>query len=205
MDSIRSLPVSKIFNFDYERLRKEGVSNELITLLQVIREIIPSKPRSEYKLRRWAEQVFELYYASLELITLPEAERRVFIDKILRIHQIDKMYQARMALGGFDSGLNTGKATLEELGENAGRYDKEGNWVSLKGHWYVKNAGKNGGIFPSRKEAEDALRTFAGENASPENSEKKTQFSVYRRNVDGTAFITVKGKPSIIVADGFKN
>lgn len=205
LDSIRSLPVSKIFNFDYERLRKEGVSNELITLLQVIREIIPSKPRSEYKLRRWAEQVFELYYASLELITLPEAERRVFIDKILRIHQIDKMYQARMALGGFDSGLNTGKATLEELGENAGHYDKEGNWVSLKGHWYVKNAGKNGGIFPSRKEAEDALRTFAGENASPENSEKKTQFSVYRRNVDGTAFITVKGKPSIIVADGFKN
>lgn len=205
LDSIRSMPVSKIFNFDYERLRKEGVSNELITLLQVIREIIPSKPRSEYKLRRWTEQVFELYYASLKLITLHDAEQRAFFDKILRIHQIDKIYQARMALGGFDSGLNTGKATLEELGENAGHYDKEGNWVSLKGHWYVKNAGKNGGIFPSRKEAEDALRTFAGENASPENSEKKTQFSVYRRNVDGTAFITVKGKPSIIVADGFKN
>lgn len=205
LDSIRSMPVSKIFNFDYERLRKDGVSNELITLLQVIREIIPSKPRSEYKLRRWTEQVFELYYASLKLITLHDAEQRAFFDKILGIQQIDKIYQARMALGGFDSGLNTGKATLEELGENAGRYDKEGNWVSLKGHWYVKNAGKNGGIFPSRKEAEDALRTFAGENASPENSEKKTQFSVYRRNVDGTAFITVKGKPSIIVADGFKN
>lgn len=205
LDSIRSMPVSKIFNFDYERLRKDGVSNELITLLQVIREIIPSKPRSEYKLRRWTEQVFELYYASLKLITLHDAEQRAFFDKILEINQIDKIYQARMALGGFDSGLNTGKATLEELGENAGHYDKEGNWVSLKGHWYVKNAGKNGGIFPSRKEAEDALRTFAGENASPENSEKKTQFSVYRRNVDGTAFITVKGKPSIIVADGFKN
>lgn len=205
LDSIRSMPVSKIFNFDYERLRKDGVSNELITLLQVIREIIPSKPRSEYKLRRWTEQVFELYYASLKLITLHDAEQRAFFDKILGINQIDKIYQARMALGGFDSGLNTGKATLEELGENAGHYDKEGNWVSLKGHWYVKNAGKNGGIFPSRKEAEDALRTFAGENASPENSEKKTQFSVYRRNVDGTAFITVKGKPSIIVADGFKN
>lgn len=205
LDSIRSMPVSKIFNFDYERLRKDGVSNELITLLQVIREIIPSKPRSEYKLRRWTEQVFELYYASLKLITLHDAEQRAFIDKILGINQIDKIYQARMALGGFDSGLNTGKATLEELGENAGRYDKEGNWVSLKGHWYVKNAGKNGGIFPSRKEAEDALRTFAGENASPENSEKKTQFSVYRRNVDGSVFITVKGKPSIIVADGFKN
>ena len=205
LDSIRSMPVSKIFNFDYERLRKDGVSNELITLLQVIREIIPSKPRSEYKLRRWTEQVFELYYASLKLITLHDAEQRAFFDKILGINQIDKIYQARMALGGFDSGLNTGKATLEELGENAGHYDKEGNWVSLKGHWYVKNAGKNGGIFPSRKEAEDALRTFAGENASPENSEKKTQFSVYRRNVDGTAFITVKGKPSIIVVDGFKN
>lgn len=205
LDSIRSMPVSKIFNFDYERLRKDGVSNELITLLQVIREIIPSKPRSEYKLRRWTEQVFELYYASLKLITLHDAEQRAFFDKILGINQIDKIYQARMALGGFDSGLNTGKATLEELGETAGHYDKEGNWVSLKGHWYVKNAGKNGGIFPSRKEAEDALRTFAGENASPENSEKKTQFSVYRRNVDGTAFITVKGKPSIIVADGFKN
>ena len=72
-----------------------------------------------------------------------------------------------MALGGFDSGLNTGKATLEELGENAGHYDKEGNWVSLKGHWYVKNAGKNGGIFPIRKEAKGGLRTFVSGTASP--------------------------------------
>ncbi len=204
MEDLRSLPVSKIFNFDYGKLRKEGVSNEIITLLQVIRDIIPSKPRTAYKLKRWVSEVFELYQASLRLVALPESEQKEFLNKILEIRGIRRMHAARMALGGYDGGHQIDKAGLEELGDSAGHYDKEGKWVSIKGQWYVTNAGKHGGIYPTREKAEEALRAFAGENTLEQKGEKKTQFSVYQRRSDGSAYITVKGKPSIIVADGFK-
>lgn len=204
MEDLRSLPVSKIFNFDYGKLRKEGVSNEIITLLQVIRDIIPSKPRTDYKLKRWVSEVFELYQASLRLVALPESEQKEFLNKILEIRGIRRMHAARMALGGYDGGHQIDKAGLEELGDSAGHYDKEGKWVSIKGQWYVTNAGKHGGIYPTREKAEEALRAFAGENTLEQKGEKKTQFSVYQRRSDGSAYITVKGKPSIIVADGFK-
>ena len=204
MEDLRSLPVSKIFNFDYGKLRKEGVSNEIITLLQVIRDIIPSKPRTDYKLKRWVSEVFELYQASLRLVALPESEQKEFLNKVLGIRGIGRMQAARMALGGYDGGHQIDKAGLEELGDSAGHYDKEGKWVSIKGQWYVTNAGKHGGIYPTREKAEEALRAFAGENTLEQKGEKKTQFSVYQRRSDGSAYITVKGKPSIIVADGFK-
>ena len=204
MEDLRSLPVSKIFNFDYGKLRKEGVSNEIITLLQVIRSIIPSKPRTDYKLKRWVSEVFELYQASLRLVALPESEQKELLNKILEIRGIRGMHAARMALGGFDGGHQIDKAGLEELGDSAGHYDKEGKWVSIKGQWYVTNAGKHGGIYPTREKAEEALRAFAGENTLEQKGEKKMQFSVYQRRSDGSAYITVKGKPSIIVADGFK-
>ena len=204
MEDLRSLPVSKIFNFDYGKLRKEGVSNEIITLLQVIRSIIPSKPRTAYKLKRWVSEVFELYQASLRLVALPESEQKEFLNKVLGIRGVGRMQAARMALGGYDGGHQIDKAGLEELGDSAGHYDKEGKWVSIKGQWYVTNAGKHGGIYPTREKAEEALRAFAGENTLEQKGEKKTQFSVYQRRSDGSAYITVKGKPSIIVADGFK-
>ena len=149
VEELRKLPVSKIFNFNLEALRKDGLSNEAATLIDIIRRVIPSKPRTDWKLKRWVSDVFELYRFCLTLATAEQGTFDNVLEHVTNIKQIGGMYRAQMALGGFDSGLDTGQATLEELGDNAGHYDKDGNWVSIKGQWYVTHAGRYGGIYPN--------------------------------------------------------
>lgn len=201
---IAQLPVSKMFNFDYDALRKEGVSNEIVTLLQVIKSAIPSKPRTPYKLRRWVSDVFELYHVALKLITLEETEQKKIVERLKGMDVIGQRYTARMALGGYDGGFELGDARLEELGENAGHYDKEGNWVSVKGQWYVTGAGRYDGIYGTKEKAIEALRDFAGLQQK-NKGDRKVEFSIYKNRATGKAFITVKGNPQIIVESGFEN
>lgn len=201
---IAQLPVSKMFNFDYDALRKEGVSNEIVTLLQVIKSAIPSKPRTPYKLRRWVSDVFELYHVALKLITLEETGQKKIVERLKGMDVIGQRYTARMALGGYDGGFELGDARLEELGETAGHYDKEGNWVSVKGQWYVTGAGRYDGIYGTKEKAIEALRDFAGLQQK-NKGDRKVEFSIYTNRATGKAFITVKGNPQIIVESGFEN
>ena len=205
MEELRKLPVSKIFNFNLEALRKDGLSNEAATLIDVIRRIVPSKPRTDWKLKRWVSDVFGLYRFCLTLATAEQGTFGQVLERVTHIKKIGGMYRAAMALGGFDSGLDIGQATLEELGDTAGHYDKEGNWVSIKGQWYVTNAGRYGGIYPDYESAKEALSKFAGENSKPKEKGTEIKFSVYSYKNSGESFITPKGKPNIVVESGFKS
>ena len=205
MEELRKLPVSKIFNFNLEALRKDGLSNEATTLIDVIRRVIPSKPRTDWKLKRWVLDVFGLYRFCLTLATAEQGTFDSILERVTNIKQIGGMYRAQMALGGFDSGVNTGQATLEELGDSAGHYDKDDNWVSLKGQWYVAHAGRYGGIYPDYEKAKEALAQFAGENSKGKEKGTEVKFSVYSYKHSGEAFITPKGKPNIVVESGFKS
>ena len=205
MEELRKLPVSKIFNFNLEALRKDGLSNEAATLIDVIRRVIPSKPRTDWKLKRWVSDVFGLYRFCLTLATAEQGTFDQVLERVTNIKQIGGMYRAQMSLGGFDSGLDTGQATLEELGDSAGHYDKDDNWVSLKGQWYVAHAGRYGGIYPDYEKAKEALAQFAGENSKGKEKGTEVKFSVYSYKNSGEAFITPKGKPNIVVESGFKS
>lgn len=204
MEQLRKLPVSKMFNFPLDALRKDGLSNEAATLIDIIRRMIPAKPRSEWKLKRWTENVFRLYRMCLTLGTADKKMLDDILERIQRERIISGMYRAQMALGGFDSGKDTGTAMLEQLGDNAGHYDKNGEWVSAKGQWYVSHAGRYGGIYPDFEKAKEVLEKFAGENTKTSGSKKDVQFSVYMSNADKSCFITVKGKPDMVVQSGFK-
>lgn len=204
MEQLRKLPVSKMFNFPLDALRKDGLSNEAATLIDIIRRMIPAKPRSEWKLKRWTENVFRLYRMCLTLGTADKKMLDDILERIQRERIISGMYRAQMALGGFDSGKDTGTAMLEQLGDNAGHYDKNGEWVSAKGQWYVSHAGRYGGIYPDFEKAKEVLEKFAGENTKTSGSKKDVQFSIYMNNADKSCFITVKGKPDMVVQSGFK-
>lgn len=204
MEQLRKLPVSKMFNFPLDALRKDGLSNEAATLIDIIRRMIPAKPRSEWKLKRWTENVFRLYRMCLTLGTADKKMLDDILERIQRERIISGMYRAQMALGGFDSGKDTGTAMLEQLGDNAGHYDKNGEWVSIKGQWYVSHAGRYGGIYPDFEKAKEVLEKFAGENTKTSGSKKDVQFSIYMNNADKSCFITVKGKPDMVVQSGFK-
>ncbi len=205
IEELRKLPVSKIFNFNLEALRKDGLSNEAATLIDVIRRVIPSKPRTDWKLKRWVSDVFGLYRFCLTLATAEQGTLDQILRKATFIRNIGGMYRAQMALGGFDSGLDTGQATLEELGDSAGHYDKDDNWVSIKGQWYVTHAGRYGGIYPDYEKAKEALTQFAGENSKRKEKGTEVKFSIYSYKHSGEAFITPKGKPGIVVESGFKS
>lgn len=199
ISDIAKLPLSKIYNFDYKALREEGVSNEIISLLETIKKFIPSKPRTEYKLRRWANNVFSLYSMALRLIASDGTTQQKWVDKILSIEDLKRKYNAYMALGGFDANVNTADAMLLELDDSAGHYDKKGNWISSKGKWYLSNAGKYSGIYDTFEQAKEALQSFAGVNAEEKKQGKPIQFSIYKLLKDGSFFITPKSNSNVII------
>ena len=205
LSDLRNLPASKMFNFDYAALRNDGVSNEIVTLLQCIRKIIPSKPRTEWKLKRWAEQTFALYRFCLELIASESDIQNEFINKIQEIGRIREMYNASMALGGYDGGMDVGMAGLSQLRNGSGYFDKEDRFVSTEGQWYLSNAGRYGGRYETYEKAKEALSNFAGK-AKEDNSERKSPgFTVYGfKNRNDEFFIAPKGKPQIVLQNGFK-
>lgn len=201
LSDIAKLPLSKIYNFDYDALRKEGVSNEIITLLETMKKFIPSKPRTEYKLRRWANNVFSLYSMALRIVSMDGATQQEWVNRILSISDLKRRYDAYMSVGGFDSGINTGGAGLLQLGKESGHYDSDGKWKSSEGKWYVNNAGKYSGIYDTKEDAVQALKNFSSSEST--KGEKKIEFSVYTSRKDGKSFITIKGKPSIVIQNGF--
>lgn len=205
LSDLRNLPASKMFNFDYAALRNDGVSNEIVTLLQCIRKIIPSKPRTEWKLKRWAEQTFALYRFCLELIASESDIQNEFINKIQEVGKIREMYNASMALGGYDGGVDVGMAGLSQLRNGSGYFDKEDRFVSTEGQWYLSNAGRYGGRYETYEKAKEALSNFAGK-AKEDNSERKSPgFTVYGfKNRNDEFFIAPKGKPQIVLQNGFK-
>lgn len=200
------LPFGRIFAFDYDLLRKEGVPNEVITAVRVIRNSVKTKPRIKYKLERWVSETFAKYYYCLLLI----AGEEKYVEKIGSEYEygssgvidsnINGRINAALAVGGYDSGIDTGNASLQKLNETAGYY-KEGKWISEEGKWYVRDAGIYSGIYDTRDDAVAALKSFALKEKEKEGH-KPTEFSIYQRR-DGSCFITPKGKPGIIVADGF--
>jgi len=55
---VNTAPLSKSFpQPNYVKLAEEGVSGEVMAYIAVIRNTIPSKPRSKWKVARWAKQV----------------------------------------------------------------------------------------------------------------------------------------------------
>ena len=197
---IKNTPVSKIFNFDLQKLRESGMSNEVVSFIKICKQAIPAKPKLNRKLVSWAANTMKIYQMCLQAGT-NWSEIKSLIEGSYSKAGFAKMYQAYMAVGGFDSGLELNGAMLEQLGEGSYGY-KNGEEYSLEGQWYVSHAGSYHGIYETKEKAIEALKKFAGENAIPKG--KKIEFVVYQRRADGTCFITPKGKSNIIIQDGFK-
>ncbi|WP_145517407.1 LPD38 domain-containing protein [Yersinia mollaretii] len=58
IEDIKKQPLSKLFPHpDYSKMHENGIESDKLALLATLRSIIPTKPRSPYKLNQWAEQV----------------------------------------------------------------------------------------------------------------------------------------------------
>ena len=201
MERIASQPISKIFNFDLAKLREGGMTNEQISFIAAAKKVVPAKPRKTSKVRRWVNAVVQIYRTCLEAGTNWE-----YVGTWLKDHpdnELTQIYDAYMAVGGYDSGLNIGEARLRQLGAESYRFEG-GERVSLAGQWYVAGAGRHGGIYKTREEAVEALKAFAGENALPKDK-KPVKFVVYMDRKNRMFFITPEGKSGIVLQTGFKS
>ena len=206
IDKIAKLPISKIFNFDFQKLREGGMPNEAISFMEIVKKSIPAKPRTSHKVRRWVNNTLALYKLCLEVGTNWDRVNTILTSRDFAGTELKALFDAYMSVGGFDSGLNIGNAKLKQLDKTAGYY-KDGKFVSSEGKWYVRDAGKHGGIYDTKEEAVEALKAFAGDNAGTTESGKKKEvkFAVYQRREDKSIFIAIKGKSDIVIQDGFKS
>lgn len=206
IDKIAKLPISKIFNFDFQKLREGGMPNEAISFMEIVKESISAKPRTSHKLRRWVNNTLALYKLCLEVGTNWDRVNTILTSRDFAGTDLKAQFDAYMSVGGFDSGLNIGNAKLKQLDKTAGYY-KDGKFISSEGKWYVRDAGKHGGIYDTKEEAVEALKAFAGDNAGTTESGKKKEvkFAVYQRREDKSIFIAIKGKSDIVIQDGFKS
>ena len=207
MDKLTKLPVSQVFNFDLEKLREGGISNEAISFIKIVKDYLPAKPRKTYKIRSWVNNTLALYKLCLEAGTNWARVNTLLNGPQFTSSSLKEQFDAYMAIGGFDSGMNIGNAKLRQLDKTSGRYDESGKFVTLGGKWYVRDAGKHGGIYDTKEEAVNALKAFAGDKAGVTSSGKKKEvkFAVYQRRQDKSIFIAVKGKSDIVIQDGFKS
>ena len=207
MDKLAKLPVSQVFNFDLEKLREGGISNEAISFIKIVKDYLPAKPRKTYKIRSWVNNTLALYKLCLEAGTNWDRVNTLLNGPQFTSSSLKEQFDAYMAIGGFDSGMNIGNAKLKQLDNTSGGYDESGKFVTLAGKWYVRDAGKHGGIYDTKEEAVNALKAFAGDKAGVTSSGKKREvkFGVYQRRQDKSIFIAVKGKSDIVIQDGFKS
>ena len=194
---ISKTPISKIFNFDFKKLREQGMSNEVVSFIKISKQAIPAKPRNIYKLKKWVSGTLSIYEMCLKANTNWDR-----IKELIDNTRVGNIYQAYMAVGGFDSGLELNEAVLHQLGKETYAY-RHGEKISLEGKWRVENAGAFDGIYDTKEEAIEALKKFAGKNAIKPDT-KQIKFVVYRRREDNVCYITPKGKPDVIIQDGFK-
>lgn len=206
IDKIAKLPISKIFNFDFQKLREGGMPNEAISFMEIVKKSIPAKPRTSHKVRRWVNNTLALYKLCLEVGTNWDKVNTILTSRDFAGTDLKAQFDAYMSIGGFDSGLNIGNAKLKQLDKTAGYY-KDGKFISSEGKWYVRDAGKHGGIYDTKEDAVEALKAFAGDNAGTTESGKKKEvkFAVYQRREDKSIFIAIKGKSDIVIQDGFKS
>lgn len=204
-DKLAKLPVSQVFNFDLEKLREGGISNEAISFIKIVKDYLPAKPRKTYKIRSWVNNTLALYKLCLEAGTNWDRVNTLLNGPQFTSSSLKEQFDAYIAIGGFDSGMNVGNAKLRQLDNKSGRYDENGKFVTLEGKWYVRDAGKHGGIYDTKDEAVNALKAFAGDKAGVTSSGKKKEvkFAVYQRRQDKSIFIAVKGKSDIVIQDGF--
>ena len=202
---IASTPISKIFGFDLAKFREGGVSNEAVSFVQTVKKFLPAKPRTQWKLRRWTSNILSLYRTSLEALSNWDSVNGLLNSEAFASTALKRRYDAYMAVGGFDGGLNIGDAELTRLTFGAGTYDKNGKWISHDGYWGVTKAGEYSNHYPTKEEAVAALKAFAGENAVSSEEDTEIKFVVYRRTADNSLYITPKGKSELVIADGFKS
>ncbi|WP_339898295.1 LPD38 domain-containing protein [uncultured Gilvimarinus sp.] len=208
-----SVPLSESWPApDYQKMVDSGVDKKVVALARALREAVPSKPRTGWKLSGWVRGM--------------EAQREVaelLIDGSMPIESIDKLSSSpiiRDVQGAADlyEAVGHGKS-LKGLSLVSASYSMYDGVVQdpQKVVWTVEQKSKNSSFsnMPRRLAAGDtkgeALAQFKGVysrlDAAKEANSKKVRFDIYTNRHDASdTYIGKKiGKDVVRIKDGFKH
>lgn len=199
-------PFSKLFpKPDYEKMAAEGTDNKTLTMLALLRSMIPAKPRVAHRLNRWAKQVEEVRDTAGQLLDggLPADK---FIDRI------------RQERGSHYSEIVKTWEMLHRL--SPAQLDQAAGY-RVKSHAYSMFDGKEYNppkVFHTLENekgrrvldsddlddlSKKAKAYFDQQAASPEPADSKTKLDIYQNRRTGEVFIAY-GKNKTPLQGGFK-
>ncbi|HAF6262432.1 TPA: hypothetical protein G9F11_005152, partial [Salmonella enterica] len=206
LEDYHTQPFSKLFpKPDYEKMAAEGTDNKTLSMLALLRSMIPAKPRVAHRLNRWAIEVAEVRNIAGKLLdgSLPADE---FIDRI------------RQGIGSHYSEIVKTWDMLHQLPpaqiEQAAAY-------RVKSHAYSMFGGKEYNppkVFHTLEnekgrrvlDSDDlndlhkkAKAYFDQQAASSEPADSKTKLDIYQNRRTGEVFIAY-GKNKTSLQGGFK-
>ncbi len=205
-EDYKTQPFSKLFpKPDYEKMAAEGTDNKTLSMLALLRNMIPPKPRVSHRLNHWAKQVEEVRDTAGQLLdgSLPADK---FIDRISQ----EKGSHYREIVNTWEMLHRLSPAQIEQA-----------SGYRVKTHAYSMFGGKEysppkvvhtlenekGRSVLDSEDLNDlhkkAKEYFDQQSASPKPADDKTKLDIYQNRRTGEAFIAY-GKNKTVLQRGFK-
>ncbi|HFW4798339.1 TPA: LPD38 domain-containing protein [Salmonella enterica subsp. diarizonae serovar 60-67:z35:-] len=205
-EDYRTQPFSKLFpKPDYEKMAAEGTDNKTLAMLALLRNMIPAKPRSNYKLGYWAAQVADARDTAGKMLdgSLPA-------DKfIARIRQEAGSHYRNMA-NTWEMLHRLPPAKMEKA---AGYRVRSHSYNMFEGKEYdppkvihvLENDKGRRVLYAEDMEGlyKKAKEYFDQQSASPKSADDKTKLDIYQHKRSGEVFIAY-GKNKTVLQRGFK-
>ncbi|MEQ9721311.1 LPD38 domain-containing protein [Yersinia alsatica] len=209
IEEIKKQPFSKLFPHpDYVKMHENGAEKDMLALFAALRAFIPTKPKSPYKINKWAEQVKgvrRLANALIDNHVTPEELKAhlrsqptlsMIADSVDLIAQFKPGHMAHAAKYEIRSGHYTyfdgknypGGKTLYEL-------------IGPKGKKANISAGSVLELLPKAKAFIDEQLSHYEEKTEP----KQAKLEIFTRQTDNTILIGYKGATGVLpLKTGFK-
>lgn len=205
-EDYRTQPLSKLFpKPDYEKMAAEGTDNKTLSMLALLRNMIPAKPRVSHRLNSWAKRVEEVRDTAGQLLdgSLPADK---FIDRISQ----EKGSHYREIVNTWEMLHRLSPAQIEQ----ASGYRVKTHAYSMFGgkeysppkvvHTLENEKGRSvldsedlNGLYKKAK------AYFDQQSESPKSADDKTKLDIYQHRRSGEVFIAY-GKNKTVLQRGFK-
>jgi hypothetical protein len=197
---VSTVPLSKSFpDPDYVKMARDGADKKALALIAMLKDSIPNKPRTKYKIPRWTDAVNKARKIASQLsegtLSLDDAKRQVRI------------------MGGHFNGISETVDAYEGIKPEAIKQASKrwridsGSFSMFRGEkydnpkvkYFIRRDGKElyDLSFDTESKAIEFLKTqLAKENGQPEK--RKTKISVYQDRYDKTYFLGWKGANGVL-------
>ena len=186
-ESLTGKSVSKLF--DFNQMRENGFSNEVVSAIEVLINTIPNKPRTPSRITTWTIVYARPALRAIERILHNPTDAEAW--STIKDRNLSEKYQLYLEIGGYDSLLGVPNFTIERVGNKMCVYD----FLCI-----TRIAS-----FDTREDAIEGIKSIMREKKEQRKSKSKgpkdVELVVYR--VGKQIKICPNGKPKVVLADGF--